>query len=46
MSDEEEEDQREEEAMPPHKIRFTDMSDNLVEKTIRRKYKFTTYFLT
>ena len=24
--------------MPEHKMRFTDMPDNLVEKAIRRKY--------
>ena len=34
----EEQPEREEEAMPPHKIRFTDMPDNMVEKAIRCKY--------
>ena len=38
MSDSEEgEHDQGDEAMPPHKIRFTDMAPNLSEKAIRRK---------
>ena len=28
------------EPLPPHKIRMTDMQDNMVEKVIRCKYPF------
>jgi hypothetical protein len=42
MSDEEGSDdgrKKQVEPLPPHKIRMTDMKDNLVEKVIRCKYK-------
>ena len=42
MSDEEDDNEggKKVEALPPHKIRMTDMQDAMCEKIIRCKYKF------